>query len=462
MTKRFFYFGTNIHQQALDLIEPSADSAVLYERNDSQHVAATLDRLEKSQRAFSIDRVAVDGASGARTSVFLDERERVIQCILNDYKVFLLRMRFLRVDVAGAFDGYGYFADVVHYAMALTRGVRPDLVFCAYTPHTVEAWIVIRTLEELGARVIRLIASPLPWVLLPVQGLKNAAGCNLTAPPRPTRQPAIAEYLARLRREYTVAMPYYERVLPRLSKANFTEFLKGLNPRDIAKALEKRLVWRDFQAAATPLADSEVFGVYFLHYQPEMNTLPEADLYCDQLQAVKKLADALPDGMVLRVKEHPSTFSKRCDRRWRPTGYYERFLRLPNVRICPAEIGTFQLIDRSTFVASIAGVCLTEALARGKAAVCFYSPRFAGCHENLVVDANETNVTELRAALSSIQAGPRETDIALLESSLEALMRMGYDGALDDTYIPCSAEQSYANSKRANCLAIQDVLAGVI
>jgi hypothetical protein len=459
---KFFYFGANLHQQPLDLLDGAPEAVVLYEDEWSRGVKDSLERLKAVQRAYSLDRSAVESVIKSTPTVFADQRERIIQAVLKDYKVFLLRMRFLRVDVAGAFDGFGYFADTVDYAITLTRGVRPDLAFCAYTPHTPESWIVIRTLEELGARVVRLIVSPLPWVLLPVQGLTNAAGCNLTAPPRQTPKPAIAEYLDRLRRDYTVAMPYYERVLPRLSMANVTEFIKGLNPRDMARTLEKRAVRREFQAAATPLSDGEVFGVYFLHYQPEMNTLPEADLYCDQYQAVKKLSDALPDGMVLRVKEHPSTFSKRCDRRWRPAGYYERFLRLPNVKVCPSEVGTFDLIDRSAFVASIAGVCLTEALARGKAAVGFYSPRFAGCLEELVVDANELSASQLRARLSSIQAGSAEADFSTLESSLEALMRMGYDGALDHTYIPGSAAESYANSKRANCLAIQDLLAGAI
>ncbi|GEM_PF-6319872 len=457
---KVFYLGANIHQEALDIIRCSADALVLYEQDDSRHVMETLAGMAGEGRAFSIDQGEITSSARAVCESSIDDRERIVQEVLSDFKVFLLRMRFLRVDLEGAFEGFGYFTDVVDYALKLAEGRRPDIVFCAYTPHTVESWIVVRTLEELGARVIRLISSPLPWVLLPVQGLINGPDCDLRAKERPVRSTAVWQYLSILRGDYSTAMPYYEKASRRFTFRNLFSSLARWDVRDIAKYIEKRAVRRDFERAASPLVAVEPYAIYFLHYQPEMNTLPEAGLYCDQFQAVKKLADALPTGISLLIKEHPSTFSKRCDRRWRPTGFYERLRSLPNTHICPAYISTFDLIDKSIFVASIAGVCLTEALARGKAAVTFYTPRFAQFQKGLVIDANLSTVSELREIFAEVTHGEWLVNDDDLRESFERLMVCGYDGALDDTYIPQSVGQSYANSKRANCLAIQDVIDG--
>ena len=459
---KFFYLGANMHQEALDIIRDAGGAVVLYEREDALHVTETLSQLERAGRAYSVDRSAVESFQRRPCESSIDQRERIVRTVLGDFKVFLLRMRFLRVDHEGAFKGIGYFSDVVDYALTLAETHRPGTVFCSYTPHTVESWLVVRTLEEFGARVVRLIASPLPWVLLPVQGLANAGGCNLTARARPPRSAAVDRYLSMLRGDYSAAMPYYEKLPARFAPGRLLAAVASWRPRDLVKYLEKRLVRRDFErAAARPLGDGP-YAVYFLHYQPEMNTVPEADLYADQFQAVKKLSDALPPGVRLLIKEHPSTFSKRCDRRWRPAGYYERLLSLPNTRICPADLGTFELIDRAAFVASIAGVCLTEALARGKAAVTFYTPRFALFSTELVIDANLCSVTELRERFARVFAGQWQVDEGRLRKSFECLLSGGYDGALDDTYIPQSVPQAAANSKRANCLAIRDVLDGVL
>jgi hypothetical protein len=457
---KYFFLGANIHQEALDLIRRAGDTVVLYECEDALHVTETLGQLERAGRAHSVDRSAVESLRRRPCGSSIDQRERIVRAVLGDFKVFLLRMRFLRVDHEGAFRGIGYFSDVVDYALTLAETHRPDTVFCAYTPHTVESWIIVRTFEELGAKVIRLIPSPLPWVLLPVQGLLNRTGCILIAKQRrPVNSLAINKYIDKLSGDYSAAMPYYEKLANRFSLARLLSVFKGFHPRDIVKQIEKWVVWREFQVAATSLPKETSFGVYFLHYQPEMNTLPEAELYCDQFQAVNKLAAALPEGVSLIVKEHPSTFSKRCDRRWRPAGFYARLLSLPNVRICPEEIGAFELIDRSMFVASIAGVCLTEALARGKPAVTFYSPRFDCFSDDLVIDANNLSQSELKAVLNDFIRGERRYGgVDVLIKCLKETSIHGYDGSVNDFYIPQSAEEQYEIGRRTNLEYLEDAV----
>lgn len=437
---KFFYLGANIHPEALDLIRQASDAIVLFEREDTLSIMEPLGQLEHAGRAYSVDRDAVESSRCRYREISIDLREKVVRDVLSDFKVFLLRMRFLRVDYQGAYVGFSYFVDIIDYAMTLADGRQPEAVFCAYTPHTLEAWVIVRTLEELGARVVRLIPSPLPWVYLPVQGLQNRTGSVLSAMPRhQVNSLAINKYLDNLRGDYSAAMPYYEKLENRFSPASFLQMLMELHPRNIAKQIEKWLVWRDFQQATSPLPVQQSFGVYFLHYQPEMNTLPEADQYCDQFNAVIKLAAALPKGLKLVIREHPSTFSKRCDRRWRPAGFYSRFMTLPNVQICPAEISAFELIDRSIFVASIAGVCLTEALARGKPAVAFYSPRFDCFSDGLVIDANRLLESELKSILFDLNNGnENQVNIDDLVKSLIETANRGYDGSACNLDIPKS------------------------
>ena len=459
---KYFYLGANIHQEAIDIISNASNSLIIYEKNNALHVLETLESMERDGRAFSIDKPKIVASCRLLDGPFIEDRERILHAVLNDFKVFLLRMRYLRADLTGAFNGLAYFSDVIDYAIKLVGENRPNVVFCSYTPHTVESWIVVRTFEELGARVIRLIDSPMPWVLLPVQGLSNKAGVNLSSVPRAVRSYAIDEYLDKLSSDYSIAIPYYEKLATQgLGLVRrLMDSLKRLAPREVMYQLEKRAVWKEFQLAAEPLPDRVVFGVYFLHYQPEMNTLPEAGIYCDQFQAVSKLANALPPGVILVVKEHPSTFAKRCDRRWRPRGFYARFLELPNVKICPAKTGAFELIDRSLFVASIAGVCMTEALARSKPVVTFFTPRFADFFGEVVIDANQATINQLRHSLSLIAYGKLTVSRDKLRKSIESLIACGYDGALDNTYLPNSVDESYGNSMRANRLALKDVIAG--
>lgn len=452
---KLFYLGSNIHQQALDIIVAATDTMVVYEDIDIGVVAPSIEALAKADRALGINKSHIIQAAKGGLVSGGDERERIVSAVLNDYRVYLLKTRFTRVDVEGAFGNFGYFSEVVDYALHFNARFKPQLAYCSYTPHTVEAWIFMRTLEEAGVRIIRLITSPLPWVSLPVAGLAEEKIQPLSSASPDHSREKVAKYLEVLRGAYDKALPYYEKKMRALSWS-------GLTPKNVLKSLEKRMVFSEYMKAARSFDTESPFATYFLHYQPEMNTIPEAGLYCDQFQAIVKVASALPQGVMLIVKEHPSTFTKRCDRRWRPKGFYERIARIPNVRICIPGADAFHHIDRAKFVASIAGVCLTEALARGITAVTFYSPRFSLFPDSLVVDASSATISELRETFRSVCA--RQSRLSEQEVA-ECLLRVaqnGYDGSDDESFIPRAIVQAATNSKRANCIAVQDVIDGTL
>ena len=456
---KIFYLGANIHQEALDIIEDSTDSLVIYERNDIGLVQSSIDRLDALGRAFALDKKDVL-SSRKLNQLVTEERERIISVVLNDYRFFLLRARFKRFDYEGAFSGLCYFSDVVDYALSFHYKYKPQLVYCSYTPHTLEAWIFMRTLEATGVRIIRLISSPLPWILQPVVGLSTNGKKACFSNQRASYSEKLERYLLILKGSYEVAKPYYERVSRIFMLRLMISFALIWRPRILFEALEKRLVYREYKRSVLPFDIGSSFAVYFLHYQPEMNTIPEAGLYCDQYQAIKKLAEALPEGIKLIVKEHPSTFTKRCDRRWRPHGFYQRISELANTQICPHDIETYQVIDNSKLVASIAGVCLTEALARGTPVVSFFSPRFNGFGNDLVIDASSASLTELKRALEILSTKENTMFVQKAESCLKEVVRHGYDGSNGESYIPQTQEQAATNSKKANYYAVQDIING--
>jgi hypothetical protein len=453
-----FYLGSNIHQEALDIIMESADTMLVYEDIDIGAVNSSIEALAKVGRAVGINNRHVTYAFNDGLQTDADEREHIASAVLSDYRVFLLKTRFTRVDVDGAFRSFGYFSDVVDYALHFNAKFKPRLVYCSYTPHTLEAWIFMRTLEEAGVRVLRLVTSPLPWVLLPIAGLAAAKTIPLSSASANYSPEKVSRYLDVLRGSYEKALPYYEKGNAAFSWRGLKAALAFINPINLLKAVEKHLIFREYMKVATPFDSESPFATYFLHYQPEMNTLPEAGWYCDQYQAIVKVASALPSGVKLIVKEHPSTFTKRCDRRWRPKGFYKRIARLPNVLLCVPGANAFNHIDKAKFVASIAGVCLTEALARGVPAVTFYSPRFSMFPERLCVDASRASISELRGLLLGAcerESSPPEPNVI---ESFQRVAQNGYDGSDDASFIPRTITQAATNSKRANCHAIKDVI----
>ncbi|HEO64587.1 MAG TPA: hypothetical protein ENI73_01835 [Spirochaetes bacterium] len=459
---KVFYLGANIHQEALEIIDKSNETMLVYEEADVTSVTQSIGSLETMDRAFCLSRKRI---LSTKSLALLDkdgEYGRIAASVLNDFRLPLLRTRWSRLDLRGAYYGFCYFADVVDYALYFFEKYKPELIYCSYTPHTLEAWIFMRALEEVGVRIIRLIISPLPWVLIPIVGLSNERIRNLASNQGIQGTEKIQKYMSLLADTYDKAVPYYEKTGESLKSNIFSLINIVRHPKEILKHLEKLLVLNEYKKSTSPVKTNIRFAVYFLHYQPEMNTLPEADIYCDQYQAIKKISWALPEGVKLFVKEHPSTFTKRCDRRWRPQGFYDRITKLPNTHICSPDLSAFDLIDRSLFVASIAGISLTEALIRGIPVVAFYTPRYRHFSDDLVIDASSLSVPELRSSIERMISSQESLPRQKLVSCLEEVALNGYDGSDDVSFIPTVAEQRMMSSKRANCLAIKEIMEGTL
>ncbi len=106
--------------------------------------------------------------------------------------------------------------------------------------------------------------------------------------------------------------------------------------------------------------------IYFaLHLDPEIPTVPPlAGIYHDQLLALERLSNSVPNNVLIYVKENPKqTDIVRSD------SFFDRLKKLKNVRL--VDRNTYELIDNSCFVATIAGTVGWEALTGGKNVLLF-------------------------------------------------------------------------------------------
>ncbi len=106
--------------------------------------------------------------------------------------------------------------------------------------------------------------------------------------------------------------------------------------------------------------------VYFaLHLDPEVPTVPLlAGIYSDQVLAIERLSAILPKDMWIYVKDNP----KQTDI-FRPKAFFDRLHKLQNVKL--VNENTYDLINNSRFVATVAGTAGWEAITGGKNVLMF-------------------------------------------------------------------------------------------
>lgn len=107
--------------------------------------------------------------------------------------------------------------------------------------------------------------------------------------------------------------------------------------------------------------------VYFpLQLQPELTTSTLGGLYTDQLLAIEKISNMIPDEWYIYVKENPKQLEGH-----RGEYFFKRLSLIKKAKYISKTVNSFDLIDKCQFVANITGTVGWEAITANKSAVVF-------------------------------------------------------------------------------------------
>ena len=147
--------------------------------------------------------------------------------------------------------------------------------------------------------------------------------------------------------------------------------------------------------------------VYFpLHLQPELTTSSLGGIYCDQLLALERLSQDIPDSWYIYVKENPKQTEFM-----RGNWFFDRLALIKKVVLLPSSYNTYTLIKKAMFVATVTGTVGWEAISGGKNALVFGQawyktlPGVYEYNEGLAVDIlvqNKINHKELEYQLNEL------------------------------------------------------------
>ena len=150
--------------------------------------------------------------------------------------------------------------------------------------------------------------------------------------------------------------------------------------------------------------NNEIFdGDYIfmaMHYQPERTTSPDGGRINNQYLVASMLANALPLGWRLLIKEHPNQFAYgHTGNQSRSILLYEDLASLPNTYLLPLDIPSSLILKTAKAVATVTGFIGWEAVCRGKPAIIFGNAWYQFCKYVFRVHSND----DLNKAIDQIQ-----------------------------------------------------------
>jgi Capsule polysaccharide biosynthesis protein len=169
--------------------------------------------------------------------------------------------------------------------------------------------------------------------------------------------------------------------------------------------------------------------VYFpLHVTDDFKVKRVIPHCVDQEYLIQQLADSLPQGYDVVLKEHPVSIGRN------PLAFLRRLRRTPNVRLVDPHTSSHELIRRSAAVAVISSTVGLEALLYGRPVLTMGQPFYSGY--GLTVDVD--SFRELREAVPRVLGFQPDREVVL--QFLHAAMRSTYEGA------PAGVDGSDANA----------------
>lgn len=138
-------------------------------------------------------------------------------------------------------------------------------------------------------------------------------------------------------------------------------------PRTLKRVTATRKSKRHELAVCKKFDYDQPFVYFPLHFQPEASTGAKGRHFVEQREAIALLAQSLPSGWLLVVKEHPHQYRRLYARE---NFFWSRIASIPNVIIVNHEVDSRTLTEASEGIVSISHSSIaTEAWVAGKRVV---------------------------------------------------------------------------------------------
>ena len=360
----------------------------------------------------------------------LEMYDQCLENILCDPRSFYLADRKYGIN-----NGNNSFKNTVHVeaavwnSLSIFKSTSTDWVIMHNTPHELSSWIFSRVAEILNLPVYFFKSSPLVWrswivkgpdeqqIIRPYSDTQNKIYRNNEAGHIISH--TTAKFIESKKRfcecdgarnqliniglsESHAKIDRYHVFKHQDLKISFKKMIIAAKKIFLSGYFRNKSLFKKYQEKTKSFQMPERFGSFLIQYQPERSSLPEGYLFSQQLLAIRKLSENLPEGIRLVVKEHPhmkSSLNLTSNQSGvRSDSFYEAIASMHNVDLAPIETDSIQLIEKGLFVSTLTGKIGIEAILRNKPVLAFG----AASYRNNALVYNVSKSIEIQNAISEI------------------------------------------------------------
>ena len=184
----------------------------------------------------------------------------------------------------------------------------------------------------------------------------------------------------------------------------------------ISNEISIRNLKKHIRKLYSPVNYKEKYIIYFLHFEPEAVITSFNEIVDSQLVNIKMIADALPKGWTLYVKEHPDwyklnniLFSYQISNipTFLTRYYFDTIAKMQNVKLVDYKIPASKLIENCQAIATIAGTVIYEAVRAKKNILIFGNNRllYSKCKDFYIINS----MNDLKNSFEKIRLGNSPT-----------------------------------------------------
>ncbi|MBE6270418.1 MAG: hypothetical protein E7101_05640 [Prevotella ruminicola] len=317
-----------------------------------------------------------------------------------------------------------FFLSLVRKWMAFFKLYKPDIVIASNNPHRVFDHVLYLVCKYKGIPYITSMYTQMVGRMFMLEDFRKpniigeimdeAYAQNLGKEIDVTLLPRdIQDNYNRLHKDYKDAKPYYMNSFDKLNSKNKNYFflmrrfisdhnlligedkiLKGQkhtiykegkrSPEEwnfslwewysMRKGADKykKSLFNHYNAISEEAPLDVPYVAFFLHYQPEENTCPNAGMFANQYLCILSLLRSLPDNVMIYVKEHPHQFMSHMQGQTkRIKEFYDDLAAIPRVKLINFSMDSFSLMANAMAVATVAGTAGWEAAVKGKPVIVY-------------------------------------------------------------------------------------------